>query len=58
MGSKRQMTRAKMDREQAVREKRARKLQKRDDKKLAERTPGASQEGTTIALDVDEEQPA
>jgi len=46
-----------MDREQAVREKRARKLQKRDDKKLAERTPEASSEGTTIALDVDEEQP-
>jgi hypothetical protein len=35
MASKRQMTRAKMDREQAVREKRARKQQKRDDKKHA-----------------------
>jgi hypothetical protein len=47
MASKRQMTRAKMDREQAVREKRARKKQKREDKK---HTAIGSAVGTEDAL--------
>jgi len=57
MGSKRQMTRAKLDREQAVREKRARKQQKRDDKKLAGSSPEAAAEGTVIPRDVNGERP-
>jgi hypothetical protein len=42
--SKRQTTRAKMDREQAVRERRARKQQKRDDRKQAATAPTVATE--------------
>ena len=56
--SKRQTTRAKMDREQAVRDKRARKQQKRDDKKHAQSAPGVAAEETDSQPGVAEQRPA
>ena len=55
--SKRQTTRAKMDREQAVREKRARKQQKRVDKKHAETPPAIGAEHTLSARSAGEDAP-
>ena len=53
MSSKRQMTMAKMMREQAVRERRARKLEKRQARKLA--TPAPPPSGDAVEPVRDEE---
>ena len=49
MATKRQTTRAKMDREQAVKEKRARKQQKKDDRRQAALDPGHADQTLAVS---------
>ena len=54
--SKRQTTMAKFSREQALRERRARKQEKKDDRKQAALAPELSAEDESLAETVDEDE--